>query len=180
MHRALALLIGEEKRTRVSTGDLAAVAAHISSTERVAADAERESVKLKKLEYFQNLLHERPAEGEADAPTTFPARVVDVRNYGLLVELPDFVLSGLIHVSELDDDFYQFDAVRLRFVGKRRKKIYGIGDHLTVEVANVDTFKRQVDFRPVAGGDDDEETTSAPARVETGKHFGAPRRKRKR
>ena len=59
VHRALALLTGDEKRTRVSTGDLTAVAAHISSTERVAADAERESVKLKKLEYFQNLLHER-------------------------------------------------------------------------------------------------------------------------
>ena len=162
---------------RVSTGDLGVVAAHISSTERVAADAERESVKLKKLEYFQNLLHERPAD-EDGAPTTFPAVVVDVRNYGLLVELPEFVLSGLIHVSELDDDFYQFDAVRLRFVGKRRKKIYGIGDHLTVEVANVDTFKRQVDFRIAA--DAEEEEIRLPVRVEPGKYFGAPRRKKGR
>ena len=70
-----------------------------------------------------------------------------MRNYGLLVELPDFVLSGLVHVSELDDDFYQFDATRQRFVGKRRRKVYGIGDHIEVEVADVDTFKRQVDFR---------------------------------
>ncbi len=178
VHRALALLTGEEKRTRVSTGDLAAVAAHISSTERVAADAERESVKLKKLEYFQNLLHERPADDDG-TPSAFPAVVVDVRNYGLLVELPEFVLSGLIHVSELDDDFYQFDAVRLRFVGKRRKKIYGIGDHLKVEVANVDTFKRQVDFRIVADAAVDEELR-LPVRAEPGKHFGTPRRKTRR
>ncbi len=64
------------------------------------------------------------------------------------MELPDLVLSGLIHVSELDDDFYNFDAVRLRFVGKRTKRVYQIGDRLRVEVANVDVFKRQVDFRP--------------------------------
>ena len=82
----------------------------------MAAEAERESVKLKKLEYFQNLLHERAGDGE-EGPTTFPATVVDVRNYGLLVELPDIVLSGLVHVSTLDDDFYQFDPVRLRFTG---------------------------------------------------------------
>ncbi len=146
VHRTLALLTGEEKRTRLAAGELNAVAAHISATERVAADAERESVKLKKLEYFQNLLHANP-DDQDDEPTTFPAVIVDVRNYGLLVELPDFVLSGLVHVSELDDDFYHFDAVRLRFVGKRRRKVYGIGDHIRVEVANVDTFKRQVDFR---------------------------------
>ena len=155
VHRALALLTGEEKRARLAAGDLTAVAAHISATERVAADAERESVKLKKLEYFQNLLHER-ADDQDDEPTTFPAVIVDVRNYGLLVELPDFVLSGLVHVSELDDDFYHFDAVRLRFVGKRRRKVYGIGDHIEVEVANVDTFKRQVDFRIAADRDDDD------------------------
>ena len=180
VHRSLALLTGDEKRARVSAGDLNAVATHISNTERVAAEAERESVKLKKLEYFQNLLHERKEEQE-EGPTTFPAVVVDVRNYGLLVELPDFVLSGLVHVSELTDDFYQFDSVRLRFVGKRRRKIYGIGDHLEVEVANVDTFKRQVDFRIVSGGEEDEEV-GLPRRDEEpkGKYFGAPRRKKKR
>ena len=149
VHRALALLTGDEKRARLGAAELTAVAAHISLTERVAADAERESVKLKKLEYFQNLLHERRAEA-GDEPTSFPAVVVDVRNYGLLVELPDFVLSGLVHVSELDDDFYQFDNVRMRFVGKRTRKVYQIGDHINVTVANVDTFKRQVDFRVAA------------------------------
>ena len=108
---------------------------------------------------------------------------MDVRNYGLLVELPEFVLSGLVHVSELDDDFYQFNAVRLRFVGKRRKKVYGIGDHLEVEVANVDTYKRQVDFRIVSGGGEDEEIGLPRRGAETeprGKFFGAPRRKKRR
>ena len=64
-------------------------------------------------------------------------------------------MSGLVHVSELDDDFYQFDAVRQRFVGKRRRKVYAIGDRIDVEVADVDTFKRQVDFRIARENDDD-------------------------
>ena len=123
---------------------------------------ERESTKLKKLEYFQNLLHERQAHAD-DEPTTFPAVVVDVRNYGLLVELPEFVLTGLVHVSELHDDFYTFDSVRLRFVGKRRRKVYQIGDHIEVAVADVDTFKRQVDFRVV--GDSEESTNGRRADV---------------
>ena len=173
VHRALALLAGDEKRTRLATAELGAVAAHISSTERVAADAERESVKLKKLEYFQNLLHERQTD-DGDERTTFPAVIVDVRNYGLLVELPEFVLTGLVHVSALDDDFYTFDNVRLRFVGKRRRKVYQIGDHLEVEVADVDTFKRQVDFR-VVGEPEENASTAHPAAGGRGRETFLPR-----
>lgn len=149
VHRALATLLGEEKRSRVAAAELTRVAAHISTTERVAADAERESTKLKKLEFFQNLLRDRErSSAHTDlGPTSFPATVVDVRNYGLLVELPDFVLTGLVHVSELTDDFYTFDPIRQRFVGRRTRQTYSIGDKLQVEVADVDIFKRQVDFR---------------------------------
>ncbi len=155
VHRALALLTGEEKRARLAAGEMNAVAAHISAMERVAADAERESVKLKKLEYFQNLLHENDADNDKE-PAVFQAVIVDVRNYGLLVELPDFVISGLVHVSELRDDFYQFDAVRQRFTGRKTKQSYQIGDKVMVEVANVDTFKKHVDFRVAVGDADDD------------------------
>ena len=91
--------------------------------------------------------------------------IVDVRNYGLLVELPDLVLSGLIHVSELDDDFYNFDATRLRFVGKRTRRVYSIGDRLRVEVANVDVFKRQVDFRPAKEAEPEEDAYEGGGRM---------------
>lgn len=140
---------GEAKRARIAAGDLRSVASHICFTERMAADAEKESVKLKKLEFFQNQLRERSASA-ADLSTkvSFPAIIIDIRNYGLLVELPEFVLNGLVHVSELADDFYDFDAIRQRFVGKRNRKVYQIGEKIEVEVANVNMFKRQVDFRP--------------------------------
>ncbi len=82
-------------------------------------------------------------------PTEFRAHVVDVRSYGLSVELPDVLVSGLIHVSALPDDFYTFDSVRLRFIGQRTGVIYKVGDTLTVIVARVDAYKRQIDFVPV-------------------------------
>ena len=81
------------------------------------------------------------------------------------MELPDLVLSGLIHVSELDDDFYTFDATRLRFVGKRNRRVFAIGDRLRVEVANVDTFKRQVDFRPAKDEDEPEDEWQGGGRM---------------
>jgi ribonuclease R len=130
------------RHPRVAAADLKTASEHISETERTAADAEKESVKLKKIEFFQNQLRQKK-------PDVFAAVVVDVRNYGLVIELPEALLSGLIHVSALADDFYTFDPVRLRFTGRRRRKIFGIGDKLSVIVSRVDVYKRQVDFSPV-------------------------------
>jgi ribonuclease R len=129
------------KPAMLSAADLASASEHISQTERTAADAEKESVKMKKIEFFQNQLKQR-------RPEPFPAVIVDVRNYGLLVELPDFLLSGLVHVSALADDFYTFDPVRLRFVGRRTKRTFQIGDRLEVAVSRVDVYKQQIDFFP--------------------------------
>lgn len=125
---------------RPATVELAAAAEHISTTERTATDAERESVKFKKIEFFQNQLRSRK-------PEAFKAVIVDVRSYGLLVELPDFLLSGLIHVSALNDDFYMFDPVKLRFVGRASKRVFQIGEKTEVTVARVDVYKQQIDFK---------------------------------
>ncbi len=143
VHRALEGMIGEEggRRGRTSVASLTATAEHISLTERTATDAERESVKMKKIEFFQGQL-------KLKTPDVFKAVVLDVRSYGLLIELPNFLMTGLVHVSALVDDFYSFDSVRLRYVGRKTKKIYGIGNDLEVVVARVDTYKQQIDFRP--------------------------------
>jgi len=136
VHRALA----QEKIG--SIGELSEIAGHISATERVSADAERDSTQLKKMEFFQRQL-------TAKRPEEMRAIVVDVRSYGLVIELPDCLVSGLIHVSSLPDDFYQFDSVRLSFVGRRTRRRYKIGDVLQVIVSRVDAYKRQIDFVPV-------------------------------
>jgi ribonuclease R len=139
VHRALA---GEAAGP---AGDLSAAAAHISVTERVSADAEKDSVQRKKLEYFERQLRVRP-------PETFAATVMDVRSYGLVVELPEVLFSGLIHVSQLPEDFYIFDPAQLVFRGKSTKKRYQVGTTLRVRVSRVDVHKRQVDFVPVTEG----------------------------
>lgn len=141
VHRSLEKFLGLTSSGPTSAG-LAATAEHISTTERVAADAERESTKLKKLEFFQRQMELR----ESNA---FPAQILEVRNYGLLVELPEFLLSGLVHVSMMDDDFYVHDAARSRFIGRKTKRVFEAGQKIQVIVARVDMFKQQVDFKAV-------------------------------
>ncbi|HEY8899210.1 MAG TPA: ribonuclease R [Chthoniobacterales bacterium] len=141
VHRSLERHLGLTKSGPNST-EIASLAEHISTTERVATDAERESTKLKKLEYFQRQTSSR--EGHP-----FPALILEVRNYGLFVELPEFLISGLVHVSTLDDDFYLHDAARGRFIGRKTKRVYEAGQTIEVIVAKVDMFKQQVDFKAV-------------------------------
>jgi ribonuclease R len=122
-----------------SMAEIASIAEHISTTERNAAEAEIDATQMKKLEFFQQQLAGRK-------PQMFSATVVDVRNYGLMVELPDALITGLIHVSSLTDDFYVFEPARRQLIGRRSRKRFSVGDKLSVFVARVDIFKRQVDF----------------------------------
>jgi ribonuclease R len=119
--------------------EIASIAEHISITERTAADAEIDAIQMKKLEFFQRQL-------DARNPQIFRATIIDVRNYGLMVELPDALVTGLVHVSSLTDDFYLFDSARRQLIGRRSRKRFSVGDELSVFVVRVDAFKRQVDF----------------------------------
>jgi ribonuclease R len=124
---------------RPDMAEIASIAEHISATERTAADAESDALQMKKLEFFQRQL-------DARNPQIFRATIVDVRNYGLMVELPEALVTGLVHVSSLMDDFYLFDQARRQLVGRKSRKRFSVGDELSVFVVRVDTFKRQVDF----------------------------------
>jgi ribonuclease R len=134
-----------ERRSRsdapyhMGMAEIVSIAEHISTTERNAADAEIDATQMKKLEFFQQQLAGRK-------PQIFSATVVDIRNYGLMVELPDALVTGLIHVSSLTDDFYVFEPARRQLIGRRSRKRFKVGDNLSVFVARVDVFKRQVDF----------------------------------
>ena len=138
VHRTLGSRNGKH-RFQLDMSEIASIAEHISTTERTAADAEIDAAQMKKLEFFQRQLDERN-------PQIFRAAIVDVRNYGLMVELPDALLTGLIHVSSLTDDFYLFEPARRQLIGRRSRKRFKIGDEVSVFVARVDPFKRQVDF----------------------------------
>lgn len=134
VHRALA-----DRKSLPPMNQLSSIADHISETERNAAEAEMDAVKMKKLEFFE-------AQLQARDPQLFDAMIIDVRNYGLLIELPEILLTGLVHVSTLTDDFYIFSAAQRQFIGRRTRKRFAVGDRLRVHVARVDQFKRQIDF----------------------------------
>ena len=127
------------RRSKIDIGQIESLADHISDTERNAAEAEIESVRLKKLQFFEQQLKERD-------PQVFRAAIMDVRNYGLVVELPDALVTGVVHVSTLSDDFYRFDPAQRRLLGRRTNRRFSVGDEIRVFVARVDTFKRQIDF----------------------------------
>ncbi|HEX6565372.1 MAG TPA: ribonuclease R, partial [Chthoniobacterales bacterium] len=142
-HRAFNVLLQRRNAGKqlARSNQLESICEHLSLTERLAAEAEREATRLKKLEFLESLVRK---------PHRLASVVSEVRNYGLLVEVPEILMTGLIHVSSLEDDFFSFDTVRRRLVGRSRKRVYQAGDHLFVRVSRVDRFKQQIDFTVVS------------------------------
>jgi ribonuclease R len=115
-------------------------AEHISETERNSADAERDSKDVKLFAF----LNEQLASGE---PQRYPALVTDLRNFGFFVDVTGLAMSGLVPLSTMDDDFYIYDEQRNQLIGRRTRRVIRLGDKLEVQVAKVDTVKKQVDFQ---------------------------------
>ena len=117
-------------------------AAHISITERNSADAERDSKDIKMFAFLKAQLKSGQAE-------KYPALVIDVRNFGFFVDVSALGLSGLVHLSSVEDDFYVFEPARNHLIGRRTRRIIKLGDKVMVQVFKVDGFKKQVDFQLV-------------------------------
>ncbi len=132
-------------------------AEHISVTERNSADAERDSKDVK----LYAFLNAQLASGN---PERYPACVTDVRNFGFFVDVPGLAMSGLVPLSTVEDDFFVFDESRNLLVGRRTRRMIRLGDAVTVQVAKVDGFKKQVDFRltPTARTDSRSPVPSRP------------------
>jgi ribonuclease R len=122
------------------TGALKTTAEHISVTERNSADAERDSKDVKLFAFLNGQL-------QSGHPVRYPALVSDVRNFGFFVEVPGLAMSGLVPLSTVEDDFFVFEPAHSQLVGRRTRRVIRLGDPVIVEVAKVNTFKKQVDFR---------------------------------
>ncbi len=116
------------------------LAEHLSLTEQNSTEAERDSVKVKLLEYFEREMKKKKR-------TPLAAVVLEIRNHGMFVELVESQAFGFIHVSTLDDDFYNVEDGGAALVGRRRKRRFTLGQKIDVFVERVDRFKRQIDFR---------------------------------
>jgi len=136
VHRALF----ESGGKRVAAAPLEEVAKRISETERNSDDAARDSRDVK---LFAFLI----AQLKSARPQHYLALITDVRNFGFFVDVPGLGVSGLVPLSGLKDDLYQFNPARSQLIGRRTRRIFKLGDQVQVQVAKVDTFKRQVDFQ---------------------------------
>lgn len=105
-----------------------------SKREREAMEAEREMLKLKQALFMQDHVGDK-----------FFGTIRRVAKFGLFVELEPHFVEGLLHVSDLTDDYYRFDDKRLRFVGTgKKRKIYQVGDKIRVTVRDVSVENRQI------------------------------------
>lgn len=140
-HRLLKSVL-ENREPPLKEKQLDEIASHCSRKEFAATEAEREVNDLKLVRYFSEQL-------ETGDLKEFDAVVVEVGNKGAFVDLPGFGTSGLVHVSDMDDDFYDFFPERNELKGRRTGRRLKIGDRLKVVVSRVDASRHWVDFAPV-------------------------------
>ena len=131
-------LAGALPQTNIARAN--ALAEHLSLTEVNSTEAERESVKVKLLEFFEREI-EKPKRSQ------FTAVITEVRNHGMFIELVESNAFGMVHISTLKDDLYRVDNSGTAIIGRRTRKKYRVGQKVNVLVHRVDRFKRQVDFR---------------------------------
>jgi ribonuclease R len=125
--------MSEEKFARI-TRALDTIGAHASMKERDAADAERETVNLKKAEYMVGHIGEE-----------FDGVISGVTAYGMYVELENGV-EGMVHISSLTDDYYEFFEEKYALMGTHTNKLYRLGDKVRIEVLQVNLAERNIDF----------------------------------
>lgn len=140
---------------------LAEIAVHCSETEREAEEAEKESVEMKRIEFY----NDRLLAGEIGP---YSGTVVKIIRRGMIVELNESLQCGMVAFADLHDDYYQVNETGTRATGERGSKGWTIGDVLEVELVKVDLTRRLVDFR-VAG---------TPERKNNRKHQQGPRPKK--
>ncbi len=127
----------DEKRISQLKSKMSHYAEQSSAREKIAEDAERESVELKKVEYM------KPYVGDI-----FQAKISGVTNFGIFVQL-DNSIEGLVHISTLIDDFYQFRPESYSLFGEHTRTIYQLGQEIKVRLTRVSVEDRQIDFEVI-------------------------------
>ena len=123
-----------EKRIRHYESILPGVADQSSTTERRADEAERDTDKLKKVEYMEQHIGEE-----------FTGVISGITNWGMYVELPN-TIEGMVRITEIRDDYYYYDEEKYELVGETTKRTFKLGQEVKIQVAATDKMLRQIDF----------------------------------
>lgn len=120
---------------RVSEEALAEACDHCSGMERRAVEAERESIRYKQVEYVASHVGE-----------VVDGIVKSVTKFGIFVEMTRYLTEGLVHVRDMDNDFYEFDADSFTLTGRSKGRKIRLGDEVKVQIAAANTETRRVDL----------------------------------
>lgn len=146
---------------------------HCSEMEQIAANAERASIKYKQVEFMADKLGEM-----------FMGTISGVTQWGFYVELNDTKCEGMVSISELEGDYYEFDEKNYCIVGRHHRKVYQLGDQVCIRVAKANLVARQLDFTLVGESEntkvaltDEELSPSTPKSSRRGRKGNSPIRK---
>ena len=118
-----------------------AIVGFLSDREKLAQDAEADLEGLKKAEFMQQ-----------HTGSVFHGLITGVQSYGFFVEIEELLVEGLVHVSSLKDDWYEYRSRQQKLVGRKNRKQYRLGDRVEVQVKSVDYYRQQIDLVAVGGG----------------------------
>lgn len=137
VHRTIGQIISsKQKKSSVSAGtDLEKVGIQCSEAERRSDEATRNAALALKCHYMQDKVGQH-----------FRGIVSGVANFGIFVELKDIYVEGLIHVTALGNEYFNYDAAHHRMIGDRTRKVYRLGDSLEVRVMRVDIEAKKIDL----------------------------------
>jgi ribonuclease R len=137
VHRMLkARLSEDEAKVRDQTPEkVMELAQKTSKAEQRAAEVEWAMIDLYRVYYGKGRMGE-----------TFTGYISSVLSFGFFVELDEVFLEGLVHISQIGDDYYLFDEQRARLIGQHRGRIFGLGDRVSVKIARADLKERKIDF----------------------------------
>lgn len=153
VHRAILTLVKEPKqKSKVDVDALEHIALQCSQTERRSDEATRDAAMALKCHYMQDKVGE-----------CFRGVISGVASFGLFVELKDIFVEGLIHVTALSNEYFQYDPTHHRMVGERTRKVYRLGDPVDVMVVRVDIEAKKIDLELVV------QEKSRPSRKAKGK-----------
>ena len=140
VHRAIRHIIrgGKPGRYDYSPKEMDRLGAIASAHEKRAEDATRDVEAWLKCQYMESHLGEE-----------FDGVVTGVTNFGVFVQITELMTDGLVHVTSLANDYYQYDAGSQRLIGERSGHTYSLGEKMRVRVHRVDMETRKIDFRPV-------------------------------